>query len=68
MVNNSRVKPFPVTVVNVNQVMLLDWNTFLDDHYAKKCPFRIQGMNEVSATSSSETSIPSIHIQWSSNQ
>jgi hypothetical protein len=51
MILESRAKPSPFIVINVGQEMVYDWKSLLDGKYVRKCPFKMQPIKEVSASS-----------------
>lgn len=46
----SRIRPSPFQVVEVEQDIVKKWDVFLNDKYAKKCPFPIQKVKQIEST------------------
>ena len=50
LLEHSRTKPTPFSVIRVQRHMVKDWGTFLKDKFKAKCPFPIQEIREIYCT------------------
>lgn len=50
LLEHSRMKPTPFSVIRVQQHMVKDWGTFFNDKFRAKCPFAIQEIREIYCT------------------
>lgn len=50
LLDHSRIKPTPFSVIRVQQHMIRDWGTFFKDQFKAKCPFAIQEIREIYCT------------------
>ncbi|XP_074035892.1 uncharacterized protein [Leptinotarsa decemlineata] len=50
LLEQSRTKPTPFSVIRVQQHMVKDWGTFFKNKFRAKCPFAIQEIREIYCT------------------